>query len=534
MKQHILFSLAALTLIFSAYCGSALAIGPYTDNGQTIYDNATGLSWQKADDGDLRSWDEALGYCEDLSLASYTNWRLPSIRELISIVDDRVSHSAIDSLFQCRSSPYWSSTSHTIYPDSAWGVHFLYGDDYRSIKTYSYYARCVREEDRFDLSLVFAGQGGGSLNIDPPDTNCTTNCTNRYTRGTSVTLTATAASGSTFIGWSGGGCSGIGFCTVTVDQDLTITANFALKEYTLTYLALYGTISGTNPQTVAHGNNGTAVTAVPIPGYHFVGWSDGSTTNPRTDTNVTSDITVFAVFSNTYTLTYTAGAGGTIEGTNPQFVLHGNDGTAVVADGDEGYIFLDWSDSPFEGVSDGGYRQDTNVTSDIDATAIFGHSLYYYVAGAGGTISGDTYQTVAHGSDGTAVTANAATGYYFDSWSVGSTDNQRTDTNVTWNITVTANFAIYTFTVTPITGANGSMTPSTPQTVAYNNTTAFTADAATANYHVASISGCGINYTNSDNSVTSRTETTEAITSNCTVTANFAVNTEVLQQENSL
>ena len=66
--------------------------------------------------------------------------------------------------------------------------------------------------------------------------------------------------------------------------------------YTLTYDGGTGTIIGTNPQTVNHGTDGTAVTAVPAAGYSFVGWSDGSTANPRTDTNVTADKSVTALF----------------------------------------------------------------------------------------------------------------------------------------------------------------------------------------------------------------------------------------------
>ena len=67
--------------------------------------------------------------------------------------------------------------------------------------------------------------------------------------------------------------------------------------YTLTYTAgANGTISGTSPQTVNSGGSGTSVTAVPDTGYHFVNWSDSITANPRTDTNVTSDISVTANF----------------------------------------------------------------------------------------------------------------------------------------------------------------------------------------------------------------------------------------------
>jgi autotransporter-associated beta strand protein len=75
------------------------------------------------------------------------------------------------------------------------------------------------------------------------------------------------------------------------------------SSYTLTYSAgANGSITGTSPQSVASGGNGTAVTAVPNANYHFVNWSDSSTANPRTDSNVTANISVTANFAiDTYT-----------------------------------------------------------------------------------------------------------------------------------------------------------------------------------------------------------------------------------------
>jgi uncharacterized repeat protein (TIGR02543 family) len=67
--------------------------------------------------------------------------------------------------------------------------------------------------------------------------------------------------------------------------------------YTLTYSAgSNGSITGTAEQSVASGGSGTQVTATPNSGYQFVKWSDDSTANPRTDTNVTSNISVTASF----------------------------------------------------------------------------------------------------------------------------------------------------------------------------------------------------------------------------------------------
>ena len=78
----------------------------------------------------------------------------------------------------------------------------------------------------------------------------------------------------------------------------TLVVSNAHTKATLIYAAgPNGTISGTSPQTVNSGANGTAVTAVPYPGYSFAGWSDGSTANSRTDTNVAGNVTVTANFA---------------------------------------------------------------------------------------------------------------------------------------------------------------------------------------------------------------------------------------------
>ena len=79
------------------------------------------------------------------------------------------------------------------------------------------------------------------------------------------------------------------------------------------------------------------------------------------------------------------------------------------------------------------------------------------------------------------------------------------------------NFNINMFTVTPVPYANGSMTPSTVQTVNYNGTTSFTIT-PNAGYHIDSVSGCG-------GTLSGNTYTTGAISQNCIVSATFAINT---------
>ncbi len=87
-------------------------------------------------------------------------------------------------------------------------------------------------------------------------------------------------------------------------QKYTVTVTVAANVYMLTYTAgTGGTITGTATQTVNSGANGSAVTAIPNSGYHFVGWSDGVTTATRMESNVTGNITVTANFArNTITL----------------------------------------------------------------------------------------------------------------------------------------------------------------------------------------------------------------------------------------
>ena len=75
------------------------------------------------------------------------------------------------------------------------------------------------------LSVTDAGGGFGTVTSDPAGIDCGSTCASSFTAGSTVTLTATAASGSTFAGWSGA-CSGTGDCTVTMNADHDVTATF--------------------------------------------------------------------------------------------------------------------------------------------------------------------------------------------------------------------------------------------------------------------------------------------------------------------
>ncbi len=357
-------------------------------------------------------------------------------------------------------------------------------------------------------TLTYLAGAGGMIS------GTTTQVVGYGSDGTEVV--AVANTGYHFVTWDDGVLTAAR-TDLGVTADLTATASFAINTYTLTYTAgANGMISGTSPQVVDHGANGSEVTAVADANYHFVSWSDGVLTATRTDENVTGDITVSATFAiNTYTLTYTAGAGGSISGSAAQVVNHGADGTAVTAVADPNYHFVDWSDG-----NPSASRTETNVTANLSFTANFAIDTYTltYSAGAGGTISGSAAQVVNHGANGTAVTAVADPNYHFVDWSDGGVNATRFETNVTANLSFTANFAIDTYTLSYTAGPGGTISGSAAQVVNHGaNGTAVTA-VADPNYHFVDWSDGGVNAT--------RFETN--VTANLSFTANFAIDTYTL------
>lgn len=113
-----------------------------TNNNGTISDEATGLMWQQQDSNKGMDWESALNYCENLSLAGYTDWRLPTAKELHSIVDysrspDTTQSPALDPIFTTTTItneagqvdwPYfWSSTTHLNQAGSLDAMYIAFG-----------------------------------------------------------------------------------------------------------------------------------------------------------------------------------------------------------------------------------------------------------------------------------------------------------------------------------------------------------------------------------------------------------------------
>jgi hypothetical protein len=116
----------------------------FTDHGnRTVTDNLTGLMWTKYARSD-KKWQEALDYCNSLTQAGYTDWRLPNINELHSLTDYSRCNPALPSghpFTNVQGHIYWSSTTSASVPDSAWIVdmwdgsvnHYNKSDDYRYV-----------------------------------------------------------------------------------------------------------------------------------------------------------------------------------------------------------------------------------------------------------------------------------------------------------------------------------------------------------------------------------------------------------------
>ncbi len=122
----------------------------------------------------------------------------------------------------------------------------------------------------YGITVSKAGSGSGTVTSSPAGIACGTSCSATFGAGTAVTLSAAPASGSTFAGWSGGGCSGTGSCTVTLNASVAVTATFNASAGTggtggtgvsLSSAAL--SFGGSGSKTVTYTNNtGAKVTFI--------------------------------------------------------------------------------------------------------------------------------------------------------------------------------------------------------------------------------------------------------------------------------
>ncbi|MDT7041244.1 InlB B-repeat-containing protein [Candidatus Nitronereus thalassa] len=263
-----------------------------------------------------------------------------------------------------------------------------------------------------------AGDGAGNVTSDITGIDCGLDCTEFYSPGTMVILTASPLPGSIFTGWSGIGCSGSGTCTVTMTQAQQVWATFSKA------FALNLTINGSGIVDIAPGSLSCSVScsheftrlsevtlsATPDPGTVFHSWSGGgcSGSNPTCVVSMDQLQNVTATFTSDTT------------------------GPAVTIEQEAGQL-------------------DPTNTSPINFTVVFNEVVTDFTTGdvtlggtAGGTLlgtvtgSGTTYNVAVTGmtTDGT-VTASIGSGVATDSFSNANSASTSTDNTVTYSTDTT-------------------------------------------------------------------------------------------------
>jgi hypothetical protein len=157
------------------------------------------------------------------------------------------------------------------------------------------------------LLVRLEGVGSGTVTSSPAGINCGSQCSALLSPGQQVTLSAAAAPGSEFTGWSGA-CSGTGTCQVTMDEARQVIASFTTNVYTLS-VSKSGAGAGTvtsSPEGIECGSqcsadyvHGTLVTlsAAAAPGSEFTGWSGACSGTGPCQVTMDASRSVGAAFS---------------------------------------------------------------------------------------------------------------------------------------------------------------------------------------------------------------------------------------------
>ena len=115
----------------------------------TVYDTKTKLTWQQTASSAKYAWADAKTYCAGLGTTlGGTGWRVPTMKELQTVVDETRSSPSIDptAFTGTPSTFFWSSSPVTfaISPTLAWYVNFDFGEARYFNPTETFYVRCVR------------------------------------------------------------------------------------------------------------------------------------------------------------------------------------------------------------------------------------------------------------------------------------------------------------------------------------------------------------------------------------------------------
>ena len=125
-----------------------MVAGTYLNAASSKQDDKTGLVWQ--DNKEMvkneLNYDDGKAYCQKLKLDGFDDWRLPTLREVYTIVDLTRNRPALKHGFEVRiSERFWTVTPNIENPEKeAWLIDMSYGEAEPYRKDRAYYIRCVR------------------------------------------------------------------------------------------------------------------------------------------------------------------------------------------------------------------------------------------------------------------------------------------------------------------------------------------------------------------------------------------------------
>jgi hypothetical protein len=118
-------------------------------NNQAVYDQETGLVWERSPATTLRNWSFAVLACNISAVGNRYGWRLPTVQELASLIDPTVpapgpTLPAGHPFSSVQSSAYWSATTVLVDATQAWNVFFDLGTPGRQSRVDAFGIWCVR------------------------------------------------------------------------------------------------------------------------------------------------------------------------------------------------------------------------------------------------------------------------------------------------------------------------------------------------------------------------------------------------------
>ena len=382
-----------------------------------------------------------------------------------------------------RSVNYGASQLYTISPNTGFQVSNVIVDNVSvgavSTYTFSHIIANHTISATFETAVysISASSGAGG-SVSPTGTTTAT-------YGTSRTFTITPSTGYRISDVKVDNNSVGSLSTYTfsnISSNHTISATFTILTYTLSSQAeTGGSINPSGDITVNYGTNRT-FTIAPNTGYHILDVSvDNTSLGPvssYTFSNITGDHSISATFLlNTYTITSTAGTGGSVSPSGTTTVNHGSSPTFTFIP-EAGYLVADvLIDNESEGVISS--YTFNNVTTNHTVSVSFTPKMFDInsSSGNGGTINPAGTAIVRYGTD-KSYTFIPATGYRIsdvlvDNNSVGPVSEYKF-TNVTDDHTIYVSFAIITFNLTAESNQGGSISPAGETVINYGSNLTYT------------------------------------------------------------